>query len=141
MSGTAIKGRRLTPAALAVAGLLALAAASAADAKPVITGFAIAPERGAPACGESTDCLRFTFRSFDASRARDSKLTFRLLVTRKSDGVRKMNVTGSFANTEALHRYWVRPKTPFTAGEYTARVIVTGSDSTKSAVRTFRWST
>lgn len=139
MTDTAIKGRRLAPAAAVVAGLLALTAASAADAKPVITGFAISPERGAPACGGSTDCVRFTFRSFDASRARDSKLTFRLVVVRRSDGTRKLNIRGSFANSESLQRYWARPKTPFAAGEYTARVIVTGADSTKSAVRTFRW--
>lgn len=139
MTNTAIKGRRLTPAAAVVAGLLALATVSAADAKPIITGFAIAPQRGAPACGGSTDCVRFTFRSFDPSRARDSKLTFRLVVVRTSDGARKLNIRGSFANSESLQRYWARPKTPFTAGKYTARVIVTGADSTKSAVRTFRW--
>lgn len=139
MTHAAIKGRRLTPAAAVVAGLLALASASAAEAKPVITGFDIAPHRGAPACGGSTDCVRFTFRAFDASRARDSRLTFRLIVMHKSSGVQKLNISGSFANSESLQRYWARPGTPFEKGDYTARVVVTGSDSTKSGVRTFRW--
>jgi hypothetical protein len=121
------------------AGLLALAAAATAEARPVITGFGVTPDRGAPACGESANCLRFTFRAFDASRARDSKLTFRLVVTRKKDGVRKLNATGTFANSETLQRYWVRPKTAFTDGTYTARLIVTGADSTKSPLRTFSW--
>lgn len=137
---TSLRSRRgLIPLAAIGAGFLALTFASAADAKPVITGFSVTPERGAAACGNSADCVRFTFRSFDASRARDSKLTFRFIVVRKKDGVRKLNLSGSFANNESLQRYWAKPKRPFTDGAYTARVIVTGADSTKSVIRTFRW--
>jgi hypothetical protein len=127
-----------TPLALAAAALLAFGAPQA-DAKPVITGFSATPERGAPACGGASDCLRFTFRAFDASRARDAKLTFRLVVWR-SDGTREFNLTGRFANTEATQRYWTTPKRPFVEGTYRARVIVTGADSTKSPLTTFRWS-
>jgi hypothetical protein len=127
-----------TPLALAAAALLSFGAPQA-DAKPVVTGFSATPERGAPACGGATDCLRFTFRAFDSSRARDAKLSFRLIVWR-SDGTRALNLTGRFPNTEAAQRYWTTPKHPFAEGTYKARVIVTGADSAKSPMATFRWS-
>ena len=141
-SGAAASGPRRALAVLAMALVLCgagLIASERAEAKPVISAFAITAVHNTPNPGCTHEwCFRFTFRAWEPDQFRDENLRWRLLVMRVGDNGLVGNFHGTFKNSTQPERWWAWPTYVLESGTYVARLVINSARGKRTKDRVFR---